>query len=55
MGEVRGLEPRTRRLLLPALMMAGLLLSLPLIQPRHTLPLTAFYSEWTAWVLGAGL
>ena len=55
MGEVHGVEPRTRRLLLPALMMAGLLLSLPLIQPRHTLPLTAFYSEWTAWVLGAGL
>ena len=53
MGEPSGVAGRTRRMLLPALLMAGLLLSLPLIQPRHTLPLTAFYSEWTAWVLGA--
>lgn len=31
----------------------GLLFSLPLVQPRHTHPITSFYSEWLAFMLGA--
>lgn len=36
-----------------SLILVGLLFSLPLVQPRHTNPITSFYSEWLAMVLGA--
>lgn len=35
-----------------ALVAIGLMFAVPLLQPRHTNPLTAFYSEWAAFILG---
>jgi O-antigen ligase len=39
--------------LLWSALLLGLMFSLPLVQPRHTNPITSFYSEWLAMVLGA--
>jgi len=35
-----------------SLALVGLMCSLPFLQPRHTNPITSFYSEWLAFVLG---
>jgi hypothetical protein len=35
-----------------ALILTGLMMCLPFIQPRHTEPFGFFYSEWVAFVLG---
>jgi O-antigen ligase len=40
------------RLTRVALIMTGLMMCLPFIQPRHTEPFGFFYSEWVAFVLG---
>jgi len=37
------------------LLLAALLCALPFLQPYHRHPLTAFYSEWMALVLGCGV
>lgn len=42
-------NPATAR---AALFAAALICSLPFVQPRHTLPLPGFHSEWLAFVLG---
>lgn len=38
-----------------SLLCAALMCALPFIQPHHRYPLTAFYSEWLALALGAGV
>lgn len=47
------LAHRPVRTLYASLTLIGLMCALPLIQPRHTNPITSFYSEWLAVVLGA--
>jgi O-antigen ligase len=44
----------TNRLLSPgfSLFVIGLMMSLPFIYPRHTLPISSFYGEWLAGTLG---
>ena len=36
-----------------SLALVGLMLALPFLQPRHTNPVTSYYSEWLAFVIGA--
>jgi O-antigen ligase len=35
-----------------SLYLIGLMCALPFLQPRHSYPITSFYSEWVAFILG---
>lgn len=53
-GAARGLSPPLSPLTRLGLVCIALLCVMPFLQPWHRYPLTGFYSEWLAFVLGLG-
>lgn len=45
-------QPAHIKLAFASLILTGLITVIPFLLPYHTLPLTAFYSEWSAFALG---